>query len=184
MLGSCISASASCFMRSSKSPLYFVPATNLVISNSHTTLSLIISGTCPSTISFASPCTTAVLPTPLPPVKIALDFFFRATVCTNSFNSCLRPIKSSYSSYASFILVQNCANTSLGVIAPCCLRGSAPITSEGPKICSFSCACVSCIQPITLFLLRPICSAYCAATLFSSPSMLNTKSNWLRCFLP
>ena len=134
IFGSCINASPNCFMRSSKSPLYFVPATNLVMSSSHTVLSLIISGTLPSTISFANPCTIAVLPTPLPPVKIAFDFFLRATVCTRSFNSFLRPITSSNSSDMSLRFVQNCFNTSRGLAS---LRRSTPGDSPsnpGPNI--------------------------------------------------
>ena len=59
---------------SSKSPLYFAPATIPEISSVTTLLSFRISGTSPATIFCAKPSTTAVLPTPGSPIKHGLFF--------------------------------------------------------------------------------------------------------------
>ena len=74
------SSSNTAFNRSSKSPLYLVPANNAPISKLYTIFSLIISGTFPSTINFAKPSTIAVFPTPGSPTIITLFFLRRAIV--------------------------------------------------------------------------------------------------------
>ena len=60
------------FNLSSNSPLYFAPAIIEAISKDTTLLPLSISGTFPSTIIWASPSTTAVLPTPGSPINTGL----------------------------------------------------------------------------------------------------------------
>ena len=59
---------------SSKSPLYFAPATRLVISRENIILSFKSSGTSPATILWTIPSTMAVLPTPASPIKTGLFF--------------------------------------------------------------------------------------------------------------
>ena len=60
------------FILSSKSPLYFAPATMLEISKLTTLLPFNGSGTSSATILCAKPSTTAVFPTPGSPIKQGL----------------------------------------------------------------------------------------------------------------
>ena len=62
------------FILSSKSPLYFVPATIPVRSRATILLSFRISGTSPDAIFRASPSAMAVLPTPGSPIRQGLFF--------------------------------------------------------------------------------------------------------------
>ena len=62
------------FILSSKSPLYFAPATIPEISMLTTLLFFMTSGTSPKLIFCANPSTIAVLPTPGSPIKQGLFF--------------------------------------------------------------------------------------------------------------
>ena len=89
------------FILSSKSPLYFAPATIPEISSVTTLLSFKISGTSPETIFWANPSTAAVLPTPGSPIKHGLFFVLLDRICiTLSISSFLPMIGSSLPSSA------------------------------------------------------------------------------------
>ena len=94
-LGDSSSISRTVFNRSSKSPLYFVPASKSPTARLYTTLFLITSGTSPSTIRLARPSAIAVLPTPGSPTRTQLFFLRLARICTKSLTSVARPINSS-----------------------------------------------------------------------------------------
>ena len=66
--------------RSSKSPLYFVPATMPVRSSETIRLPLSSSGTSPVAIFSASPSAIAVLPTPGSPIRQGLFFVLRERI--------------------------------------------------------------------------------------------------------
>ena len=86
---------------SSKSPLYFAPATMLEISTVTTLLFFRISGTSPDTIFCANPSTTAVLPTPGSPIKHGLFFVLLDKIwITLSISSFLPIIGSNFPSFA------------------------------------------------------------------------------------
>ena len=69
------------FILSSKSPLYFAPATIPEISNDTTLFSFKFSGTFPATIFSAKPSITAVFPTPGSPIKHGLFFCLLDRIC-------------------------------------------------------------------------------------------------------
>ena len=69
-------SSRTAFRRSSNSPRYLAPATREPISRANSFLSFSPSGTSPRTILWASPSTTAVLPTPGSPISTGLFFVF------------------------------------------------------------------------------------------------------------
>ena len=62
------------FSLSSKSPLYFAPASKRVMSRANIRLPQRISGTSPFVIRHARPSTTAVFPTPASPTRQGLFF--------------------------------------------------------------------------------------------------------------
>ncbi len=75
---------------SSKSPLYFVPATMPVRSSATIRLSFKSSGTSPETIFSARPSAIAVLPTPGSPIRTGLFFVRRLRIwITLSISFCL-----------------------------------------------------------------------------------------------
>ncbi|GFI66470.1 hypothetical protein IMSAG185_02086 [Lachnospiraceae bacterium] len=69
-------SSKTAFRRSSNSPLYLAPATSAPISSAKIFLSFSPWGTSPRTIRWASPSTTAVLPTPGSPMSTGLFLVF------------------------------------------------------------------------------------------------------------
>ena len=83
------------FSRSSKSPRYLDPATSAPRSSVYSCLSLIVSGTSPWTIFWASPSTTAVLPTPGAPTRTGLFFVRRESTCITRSISFSRPMTGS-----------------------------------------------------------------------------------------
>ncbi len=70
------------FIRSSNCPRYLVPATTREISRASTRLSVKWYGTSPSTMRWASPSTSAVLPTPGSPTRSGLFFARRQRTWT------------------------------------------------------------------------------------------------------
>ena len=88
-------SSRTAFRRSSNSPRYFAPATNAPISNEKIVLSFSPSGTSPLTIRWASPSTTAVLPTPGSPISTGLFFVFLERIRITLRISSSRPITGS-----------------------------------------------------------------------------------------
>ena len=91
-----ISISLSTYLiRSSKSPLYFDPATIAPISTDQISLSASNFGTSLSTIFLARPSAIAVLPTPASPTIITLFLRLRASVSCNANTSSSRPINGS-----------------------------------------------------------------------------------------
>ena len=70
-------SSSTAFRRSSNSPRYFAPATRAPMSREKIVFSFSPSGTSPLTILWASPSTTAVLPTPGSPISTGLFFVLR-----------------------------------------------------------------------------------------------------------
>ena len=80
---------------SSKSPLYFAPATIPAISKENTILSAKSSGTLPFTIAWARPSTTALLPTPGSPIKTGLFFVLLDKIWITRSISLLLPITGS-----------------------------------------------------------------------------------------
>ncbi len=92
------------FSRSSNSPRYFAPATMAARSRVTTLLSLSISGIFPSTILWAKPSTTAVLPTPGSPIRQGLFLVLLLSTCiTRSISSSLPTTGSSLFSDASSV---------------------------------------------------------------------------------
>ena len=83
------------FRRSSNWPRYFVPATMAAKSTSRTRRFDRKSGTLPLAIRWASPSTTAVLPTPASPIRIGLFFVRRLIIVINRSISWSRPITGS-----------------------------------------------------------------------------------------
>ena len=82
-------------MRSSKSPRYLVPATMAGRSSVMMRLSARESGTRPSAMRWASPSTTAVLPTPASPMRQGLFLERRERICKRRSVSRSRPITGS-----------------------------------------------------------------------------------------
>ena len=76
------------FRRFSKSPRYFVPAMSAPISSEYTVAGFRISGTSPSTIIFARPSASAVLPTPASPTSNGLFLRRRQRICAIRSISC------------------------------------------------------------------------------------------------
>ena len=92
------------FILSSKSPLYFAPATIPEISILTTLLSFKVSGTSPAIIFWANPSTTAVLPTPGSPIKQGLFLVLLDNIwITLSISSFLPTIGSNLPSWAFFV---------------------------------------------------------------------------------
>mmetsp|Transcript_56360 Transcript_56360/g.142555 ORF Transcript_56360/g.142555 Transcript_56360/m.142555 type:complete len:228 (+) Transcript_56360:1829-2512(+) len=83
--------------RSSNSPRYFVPESNMPKSNSMIFLSKSISGTSPSTMRRAKPSAIAVLPTPGSPMSTGLFFCLLARIWIARSISSLRPTRGSIS---------------------------------------------------------------------------------------
>ena len=83
------------FSRSSNSPRYFAPATIALRSSETSRRPLSESGTSPATRRWASPSTTAVLPTPGSPIRTGLFFVRRARTWTTRRISVSRPITGS-----------------------------------------------------------------------------------------
>ena len=80
---------------SSKLPRYWVPASRPEISIEIISLFLIAAGTSPFTIAWASPSTTAVLPTPASPTRTGLFLVRRDRISEVSWISLFRPITGS-----------------------------------------------------------------------------------------
>ena len=92
------------FILSSKSPLYFAPATILDISILTTLLFFSISGTSSNTIFSANPSTTAVFPTPGSPIKQGLFLVLLDKISITLSISFFLPITgSSFPSFACFV---------------------------------------------------------------------------------
>lgn len=83
------------FSRSSNSPRYFAPATIAPRSSATRRFPRSDSGTSPLTMRWASPSTTAVLPTPGSPMSTGLFFVRRLSTCTTRRISLSRPITGS-----------------------------------------------------------------------------------------
>ena len=88
-------SSRTAFSRSSNSPRYFAPATIAARSRLSTRLPFSESGTSPATMRWASPSTTAVLPTPGSPMSTGLFLVRRDSTCTTRRISASRPITGS-----------------------------------------------------------------------------------------
>ena len=88
-------SSSTALSRSSNSPRYFAPATIAPRSRAMSRLPRSDSGTSPSTIRWASPSTTAVLPTPGSPMSTGLFLVRRDSTCTTRRISSSRPITGS-----------------------------------------------------------------------------------------
>ena len=88
------------FILSSKSPLYFAPATIPEISSVTTLLSFKTSGTSPDAIFWANPSTAAVLPTPGSPIKHGLFLVLLDKISITLSISCFLPITGSILSCA------------------------------------------------------------------------------------
>ena len=88
-------SSRTAFRRSSNSPRYFAPATSAPISSEKMVLSFKPSGTSPLTILWASPSTTAVLPTPGSPISTGLFFVLRDRIRITLRISSSRPMTGS-----------------------------------------------------------------------------------------
>src|SRR5680860_1031651 len=83
------------FNRSSNSPRYFAPATIAARSRERTRRPFSDSGTSLSTTRWASPSTTAVLPTPGSPIRTGLFLVRRDRTCTTRRISASRPMTGS-----------------------------------------------------------------------------------------
>ncbi len=88
-------SSSTALSRSSNSPRYFAPATIAPRSSAMSRLPRSDSGTSPSTIRWARPSTTAVLPTPGSPMSTGLFFVRRLSTCTTRRISSSRPMTGS-----------------------------------------------------------------------------------------
>ena len=88
-------SSRTALSRSSNSPRYFAPATIAARSRLSTRRPFSESGTSPATTRWASPSTTAVLPTPGSPISTGLFFVRRLRTCTTRRISASRPITGS-----------------------------------------------------------------------------------------
>ena len=93
----CLISSRTALSRSSNSPRYFEPAIIDPRSSATIRLCFRLSGTSPSTTRWASPSTTAVLPTPGSPMRTGLFLVRRARTCTTRRISVSRPITGSSS---------------------------------------------------------------------------------------
>ena len=100
------------FKRFSKSPRYFVPATNVPKSKENITAPDKTSGTSLSTIRLARPSAIAVLPTPASPTNSGLFLRRLQSVCTVLSISLSRPIRGSIkpASALLFRLIENCSS--------------------------------------------------------------------------
>ncbi|MGC0330587.1 hypothetical protein RKD23_003577 [Streptomyces sp. SAI-170] len=117
------------FSRSSNSPRYLAPATIAPRSSATSRLSLSDSGTSPFTIRWASPSTTAVLPTPGSPIRTGLFLVRRDSTCTTRRISWSRPMTgSSLPSRAA--AVKSVPNFSSALYEP---SGSALVTRRPPR---------------------------------------------------
>ena len=88
-------SSRTALSRSSNSPRYFAPATIAARSSESTRRPLRESGTSPATTRWASPSTTAVLPTPGSPIRTGLFLVRRDSTWTTRRISASRPITGS-----------------------------------------------------------------------------------------
>ena len=100
-------SSINCCMRSSNCPRIPVPWTSETTSKRMTSLSNNFWGTSPSTIFWAKPSTTAVLPTPGSPIKTGLFFVRRFKISMTRLISWSRPTTGSISPWraASVMLI-------------------------------------------------------------------------------
>ncbi|MEY9487307.1 hypothetical protein RKD26_003101 [Streptomyces calvus] len=126
------------FRRSSNSPRYLAPATMAPRSSATSRLFFSDSGTSPLTIRWASPSTTAVLPTPGSPMRTGLFLVRRDSTWTTRRISWSRPMTgSSLPSRAA--AVKSVPNFSRALYWP---SGSAVVTRRAPLVfwkasCSF-----------------------------------------------
>ena len=88
-------SSSTALSRSSNSPRYFAPATIAPRSSATSFLPRRLSGTSPATMRWASPSTTAVLPTPGSPMRTGLFLVRRESTCTTRRISASRPMTGS-----------------------------------------------------------------------------------------
>ena len=88
-------SSSTALSRSSNSPRYFAPASIAPRSRLIKVLSRRVSGTSPSTMRWARPSTTAVLPTPGSPMRTGLFLVRRLSTCTTRRISLSRPMTGS-----------------------------------------------------------------------------------------
>mmetsp|Transcript_56361 Transcript_56361/g.142561 ORF Transcript_56361/g.142561 Transcript_56361/m.142561 type:complete len:223 (+) Transcript_56361:1829-2497(+) len=116
--------------RSSNSPRYFVPESNMPKSNSMIFLSKSISGTSPSTMRRAKPSAIAVLPTPGSPMSTGLFFCLLARIWIARSISSLRPTRGSISPAAA-AAVRSLPNSSRA--EPCCSLLRPPVASSLPS---------------------------------------------------
>ena len=119
LLGSAENAAMICFIRSSKSPRNFVPATSVATSRFQIVLSASTSGTSPSMMRLANPSTITVLPTPGSPVMITLCLLRRATIWQICSTSRSRPIRGSMRPACALALrlMQYCCNISIALFS-------------------------------------------------------------------
>ena len=87
------------FTRSSNSPLYLLPATMLDRSRASSFLPSSISGMFPSTMRWARPSTTALLPTPGSPMSTGLFLVRRMRICSILWISVSLPMTGSSSPF-------------------------------------------------------------------------------------
>ena len=90
-----LTSSRTALSLSSNSPLYLAPATSAPMSSEKSCLSFKDSGTSPLTILWASPSTTAVLPTPGSPIRTGLFLVFLERILMTFLISSSRPITGS-----------------------------------------------------------------------------------------
>ena len=100
MSGLALHSSNMAFILSSNCPRYFVPATIEAKSNMYIFLPVSVLGALPSKISWASPSTMAVFPTPGSPIRTGLFFFLLDKIWDTRFISISLPTTGSTCSFS------------------------------------------------------------------------------------
>ena len=128
-------SSSTALSRSSNSPRYFAPASIAARSSESSRRPLSESGTSPSTIRWASPSTTAVLPTPGSPIRTGLFLVRRDSTWITRRISASRPITgSSRPSSAAWVRsTENFSSDSYVDSAPSLVTRRLPRTADTPS---------------------------------------------------
>ena len=128
-------SSSTAFSRSSNSPRYFAPASIAARSSDSSRRPLSESGTSPSTIRWARPSTTAVLPTPGSPMRTGLFLVRRLSTWITRRISASRPMTgSSRPSSAAWVRsTENFSSDSYVDSAPALVTRRLPRTAEMPS---------------------------------------------------
>ena len=128
-------SSSTAFSRSSNSPRYFAPASIAARSSDSSRRPLSESGTSPSTIRWARPSTTAVLPTPGSPMSTGLFLVRRLSTWITRRISASRPMTGSSrpSSAACVRSTENFSRDSYVDSAPALVTRRLPRTAETPS---------------------------------------------------